>query len=80
MKSVMKREKPGPIKDILGFGAFGVIWAAMAMILGGAALGYVVDSLLDTFPIFLIVMMLMGIAGGFWKAYRAIMKDFDNKE
>ncbi len=76
----MKREKPGPAKEMLGFGAFSVIWTAIAAVLGGAALGYIVDSLLGTFPIFLVVLMLLGIFGGFLKAYRAIMKDFDGKE
>ena len=76
----MKREKPGPAGDMLGFRAFSVIWTAMAMVLGGAALGYLLDSWLDTFPVFLLVLMLLGIAGGFLKAYRAIMKDFDSKE
>jgi len=76
----MKREKPRPAKEMLGFGAFAVIWTAIASVLGGAALGYVLDSLLNTQPIFLITLMLLGIFGGFFKAYRAIMKDFDSKE
>ena len=65
--------------ELKGFGAFGIIWVAIGSILGGAALGYLVDHLFGTFPVFLIVLMLCGVFGGFFMAYKAIMKDFEKK-
>ncbi len=65
--------------ELKGLGAFGIIWVAIGSILGGAALGYLVDHILDTFPVFLIVLLLCGVFAGFFRAYKTIMKDFEKK-
>lgn len=75
----MDSNEPRQKFDLRGFGAFGVIWAAVAAIAGGAALGYLADRLLGTEPILMIVMMLLGILVGFVKGYKTIMKDFEKK-
>ncbi len=46
----------------------------LACILAGFGLGVFLDSRLDTFPIFLILFLLAGIAAGFWRAYLLIMR------
>jgi F0F1-type ATP synthase assembly protein I len=65
--------------DLRALGAFGIVWVAIATTLGGAALGYLVDTLLGSFPIFMIALLLLGVLGGFYKAYKTIMKDFEKK-
>lgn len=49
-------------------------WWMVALILAGFAAGYHLDQWLDTGPLFMLLLLLLGIAGGFWKAYRLIMK------
>jgi len=73
----MKKKSSRDRFELKGMGAFGVIWIAIGSILGGAALGFIVDHLLGTFPIFLIILLLCGVFGGFFRAYKTIMKDFD---
>lgn len=41
-----------------------------SMIIAGFLLGYLVDYWLDTQPIFLLILGLMGLVGGILKAYR----------
>ena len=53
-------------------------WIAVGCIVGGFALGYLVDRWLNTWPVFMLVLMLLGIVGGFYKAYREIMKMTEN--
>ncbi len=49
-------------------------FVVLACILGGFGLGLYLDRLLGTFPVLLIVCLVAGIAGGFWRAYVLIMK------
>ena len=76
---IMDKESSRDRFDIKGLGAFGIIWVAIGSILGGAALGYFVDHIFGTFPVFLIVLLLGGVFGGFFRAYKTIMKDFEKK-
>lgn len=46
----------------------------LGCILGGFGLGLLLDKHLGTFPAFLIVFLLAGIAAGFWRAYVLIMR------
>ncbi len=75
----MDSNEPGRKFDLKGFGAFGVIWATVAAIAGGAVLGFFADRLFRTPPFFMIAFMLLGIMAGFVKGYKTIMKDFDKK-
>ena len=49
-------------------------FVVLACILGGFGLGLYLDRLFGTFPVLLIVFLLAGIAGGFWRAYVLAMK------
>ncbi|PIR34458.1 MAG: phosphoribosylaminoimidazolecarboxamide formyltransferase [Alphaproteobacteria bacterium CG11_big_fil_rev_8_21_14_0_20_44_7] len=44
----------------------------------GTFIGYMIDSFFETLPLFLIIFLFFGAAGGFLNAYRAFMKDSDN--
>jgi len=55
-------------------GILHVGWSAVASIVAGALLGYLADRWLDTWPVFMIVLMLVGTVGGFYRAYRQIMR------
>ena len=46
----------------------------LACIMAGFGLGLYIDDWLDTFPVFLILLLIAGIAGGFWRAYVMIMR------
>ena len=46
----------------------------LACILAGFGLGLFVDSRLGTSPLFVILFLIVGIAGGFWRAYVLIMR------
>lgn len=46
----------------------------LGCILGGFGLGFLLDKHLGTFPVFLILFLLVGIAAGFWRAYALIMR------
>lgn len=50
--------------------AFRVLSEFVAAVLVGTGLGFGLDRLLGTSPIFLIVFLLMGAAAGFWNVYR----------
>ena len=54
--------------------AFAVGFAMIAMIVVFMLAGWWIDKLVNCAPIFTIVGILGGIAGGFWYAYRLIMK------
>lgn len=49
-------------------------WWMVFSILGGFVLGMLVDRWLGTSPVFIIVLLLAGIVGGGWQAYRLIMR------
>ncbi len=55
-------------------GILNVGWSAAGSILLGALLGYLMDRWLHTWPAFMIVLMLVGTVGGFYRAYRQIMR------
>ena len=40
----------------------------------GFAIGYVIDSKSDKFPVFTITFLILGIFSGFWSVYKLIMK------
>ena len=46
----------------------------LASILAGFGLGLYIDQRLGTFPLFLILLLIAGIGGGFWRAYVMIMR------
>jgi ATP synthase protein I len=50
--------------------AFRVLSEFVAAVMVGTALGWGVDRLFGTSPIFLILFLLLGAAAGFWNVYR----------
>ena len=58
--------------------AFGVLkigFVAILSILAGFSIGYYIDTKLQMkTPIFMIIFTLAGVAGGYYMAYREIMK------
>ena len=62
--------------------AFAVGFAMIAMIVVFMLAGWWIDGLVGTAPLFAIIGILVGVAGGFWYAYRLIMEaapDSQNK-
>jgi len=49
-------------------------FTAIACILGGFALGLFLDRAAGTYPLFLILFLLIGIGMAFWRAYALIMR------
>jgi ATP synthase protein I len=73
-------KKHAPLKGDLGaFKWLGTVWVAVGSIIGGALLGWLLDQVLGTSPLLLVVFLLLGVGGGFWKTYTTIMKGFENK-
>ena len=67
-----RRDDGGP-----GYARFiGLGFAFMLTIAVPAAVGYFVDSLLGTMPLFLFVGVVLGFAGGLYYVYRAL-QDLD---
>lgn len=60
---------PGALGNVLGL-AFRVTSEFVAAVLVGTAIGWGIDRVAGTSPIFLIVFLLMGAAAGFWNVYR----------
>ena len=72
-----------PVSSKTDFGAFkwlGMVWVAVGAVVGGALMGWLLDYLLGTRFVFLVVFLLLGVGGGFWKAYKTIMKGFSNED
>ena len=46
----------------------------LVSILAGFGLGFYLDRSFGTFPLFLVVFLLAGIACGFWRVYRLVMR------
>jgi F0F1-type ATP synthase assembly protein I len=69
----MARQTPG-LSTLLGIG--GVI--ALCLV-AGMALGWLADSLLHTFPAFVLIGLAIGIVGGCWYTY-AEMRTFLNDD
>jgi len=51
-----------------------------ACIVGGFALGLFLDRTTKTYPLFLIVFLLIGVATGFWRAYALIMRAINREQ
>lgn len=49
-------------------------FTVLVCILAGFGLGLFLDSRLGTSPLFVILCLIVGIAGGFWRAYSLIMR------
>ena len=52
------------------------IFAGIAV---GVIIGYSLDSLFNTLPLFLVIFMVVGAAAGFWNVYKSIAKEMDHK-
>ena len=59
----------GGLGNVLSL-AFRVLSEFVAAVMVGTAMGWGLDRLLGTSPIFLIVFLLVGAAAGFWNVYR----------
>ncbi|NUR07308.1 MAG: hypothetical protein HOQ45_09880 [Nocardioidaceae bacterium] len=60
-------------RDLLGLGGL-----LVGAVVGGTLLGLLVDSLLDTSPVFVVVGVLLGIVGagmGFWNKVRSALRE-----
>jgi len=62
-----KIEKPSPALNFLLMGA-GSIFSSM--LIAGFLVGYAIDELLDTKPIFLLSCVLLGFIGGIQKVHK----------
>lgn len=60
---------PGSMGSALSL-AFRVLSEFVSAIIVGAAIGWGIDWLFGTLPVFLIIFMLFGAAAGFWNVYR----------
>jgi ATP synthase protein I len=56
-------------------GAFQVASDLLAGVVVGCVIGYFLDKVLETSPIFFIVSSLLGIAAGFLNVYRSVTKN-----
>lgn len=71
-------KKHSPEKtDLQALKWMGAVWAAVAAIFGGGLIGWLADGWLNTAPLFIVAGILLGVAGGFWSAYRTIMKSIE---
>jgi ATP synthase protein I len=50
--------------------AFRVMSEFVSAVMVGTAIGWGIDRLAGTSPVFLIIFLLMGAAAGFWNVYR----------
>lgn len=67
------RDRPNSSPQALGnmlAMAFRVLSEFVAAVVVGAAIGWGIDSIAGTSPLFLIVFVLLGAAAGFWNVYR----------
>ncbi len=62
-------EKARFLADVLAFG-----WTLPSAIAAGAALGWLADRLLHTFPVITIILGLLGAAGGLVQVYREMTR------
>jgi ATP synthase protein I len=70
----------GALGNVLSL-AFRVMSEFVAAVMVGTALGWGVDRLFGTSPIFLILFLLLGAAAGFWNVYRiGMQKPGNNRE
>jgi ATP synthase protein I len=60
---------PGALGNVLNL-AFRVLSEFVAAVIVGAVIGWGLDHVSGTSPIFLIVFLLMGAAAGIWNVYR----------
>ena len=68
-------EERDKLSVVRAFGVLKIGFVAIASILLGCAIGYFIDRMLRLERhIFMIVFMILGIAGGYYAAYREIMK------
>ena len=63
----------GSIGNAMGL-AFRVLSEFVAAVIVGTFIGWWVDRVAGTSPVFLITLLLMGAAAGFWNVYRIAMK------
>ena len=75
----MKIDSGSKGPDLSAFKWFGIAWVAVGAIVGGGFVGWLLDTWLNTSPLFTITCMLGGVAGGFWQVYRMVMKDIGKK-
>jgi len=68
----MKREDAELAKTLALMSQLG--FTVVACILGGFASGLVLDRAVGTYPLFLIMFLLIGIGVAFWRAYALIMR------
>ena len=60
---------------ILRFGrSFALFWDFMGTILAGAVVGWLVDRTFDTEPYATLVLMILGVAGGFIRLVRSLRR------
>jgi ATP synthase protein I len=72
---VSEDEQRDKLSVVRAFGVLKIGFVAIASILLGCAIGYLIDTMLGLERhIFMIVFMILGIAGGYYAAYREIMK------
>jgi ATP synthase protein I len=64
---------PASMGNAMGL-AFRVLSEFVAAVLVGAFIGWWIDHLAGTTPAFLIILLLMGAAAGFWNVYRIAIK------
>ena len=72
--------RSGGLGNVLSL-AFRVLSEFVAAVMVGTAMGWGLDRLLGTSPVFLILFVLLGAAAGFWNVYRIGMeKPRNNRE
>ncbi len=64
---------PASMGNAMGL-AFRVLSEFVAAVIVGAFIGWWIDRVAGTSPAFLITILLMGAAAGFWNVYRIAMK------
>ncbi|HMD68290.1 MAG TPA: AtpZ/AtpI family protein [Chitinivibrionales bacterium] len=73
-----KENKPGKMVDLVRLtrlSSIGIAFILCTFI--GFGIGFYVDKLMNTKPIFMIVFIIVGAIAGFLNAYRTITKDTD---
>ena len=68
---------PGSIGNAMSL-AFRVLSEFVAAVIVGAFIGWWIDRVAGTTPAFLVTLLLMGAAAGFWNVYRIGMKPPDS--
>jgi F0F1-type ATP synthase assembly protein I len=55
-----------PPSPILRFGrSFALFWDFVGTVLAGAVIGYLIDAQFDTEPYLMLVLLILGVVGGF---------------